>query len=204
MTAKETVQALYAAYATGDPDRIAALLHPDVIWVAPAGNATQVALGFVGTIRRECLDWLLIANRRHLQHVLHEFVDHYNAHRPHRALGLVPPEPQHPPPTAASPQPIAIRSVDTTGSAASSTSTSPPENLADQVNAPHRLALCAKGGVSRIDHETNVPDELRGRIGVSGWLQLTPASVSVSGTCGDESCGSALVALPLFGGLSEA
>jgi len=46
MTAKETVQALYAAYASGDPDRIAALLHPDVVWVAPAGNATQVALGF--------------------------------------------------------------------------------------------------------------------------------------------------------------
>ena len=45
MTAKETVQALYAAYATGDPDRIAASLHPDVIWVAPAGNATQIALG---------------------------------------------------------------------------------------------------------------------------------------------------------------
>jgi uncharacterized protein len=40
----ETVQAIYAAYATGDPDRIAALLHPDVIWVAPAGNATQIAL----------------------------------------------------------------------------------------------------------------------------------------------------------------
>jgi uncharacterized protein len=45
MTAKETVKALYAAYATRDPDRIAALLHPDVIWVAPAGNATQIALG---------------------------------------------------------------------------------------------------------------------------------------------------------------
>jgi hypothetical protein len=46
MTTRETVQALYAAYGTGDPDRIAALLHPDVVWVAPAGNATQVALGF--------------------------------------------------------------------------------------------------------------------------------------------------------------
>ena len=45
VTAKETVQALFAAYATGDPDRIRALLHPDVIWVAPAGNATQIALG---------------------------------------------------------------------------------------------------------------------------------------------------------------
>jgi hypothetical protein len=45
MNAKETVQQLYAAYASGDPERIRALLHPDVVWVAPAGNATQVALG---------------------------------------------------------------------------------------------------------------------------------------------------------------
>jgi uncharacterized protein len=45
MNAKETVQALYAAYASGEEDRIRAVLHPDVIWVAPAGNATQVALG---------------------------------------------------------------------------------------------------------------------------------------------------------------
>ena len=45
MDAKDTVKALYGAYASGDPDRIEALLHPDVVWVAPAGNATQVALG---------------------------------------------------------------------------------------------------------------------------------------------------------------
>lgn len=45
MDPKETVVALYAAYASGDADRIGALLHPDVVWVAPAGNATQVALG---------------------------------------------------------------------------------------------------------------------------------------------------------------
>ena len=45
MTPKETVTALYAAYASGDPQRITALLHEDVVWVAPAGNATQVALG---------------------------------------------------------------------------------------------------------------------------------------------------------------
>jgi putative transposase len=65
---------------------------------APKANA--VAERFVGTIRRECLDWMLIANRRHLQHVLHEFVEHYNGHRPHRALGHAPPKPRHPPPTA--------------------------------------------------------------------------------------------------------
>jgi putative transposase len=56
---------------------------------APKANA--IAERFVGTVRRECLDWLLILNRRHLDHVLRVFVDHYNAHRPHRSLDLAPP-----------------------------------------------------------------------------------------------------------------
>jgi putative transposase len=56
---------------------------------APKANA--IAERFVGTARRECLDWLLILNRRHLEHVLRVFVDHYNAHRPHRSLNLTPP-----------------------------------------------------------------------------------------------------------------
>lgn len=58
---------------------------------APKANA--IAERFVGTVRRECLDWLLILNRRHLEHVLRVFADHYNAHRPHRSLDLVPPAP---------------------------------------------------------------------------------------------------------------
>lgn len=37
--------ALYGAYAAADADRIRDLLHDDVVWTAPAGNATQVALG---------------------------------------------------------------------------------------------------------------------------------------------------------------
>jgi len=45
MNAKDTVLSLYKAYGSGDPAQIAALLHEDVVWVAPAGNATQVALG---------------------------------------------------------------------------------------------------------------------------------------------------------------
>ncbi|MBA2294233.1 MAG: transposase, partial [Actinobacteria bacterium] len=51
---------------------------------APKANA--IAERFVGTVRRECFDWLLIVNRRHLEHVLRVYVDHYNAHRPHRSL----------------------------------------------------------------------------------------------------------------------
>jgi putative transposase len=80
---------------------------------APKANATCER--FVGTVRRECLDWILIANRRHLQHVLREFVDHYNGHRPHRALGLAPPEPRPPAPTHATPPAPAIRRHDRLG-----------------------------------------------------------------------------------------
>ncbi|MDP9308065.1 MAG: integrase core domain-containing protein, partial [Actinomycetota bacterium] len=60
-----------------------------------APNANAFAERWVGTIRRDCLDWLLIARRRQLEHVLRVYVDHYNTHRPHRALGLTPPTPEH-------------------------------------------------------------------------------------------------------------
>jgi putative transposase len=58
---------------------------------APKANA--IAERFVRTVRGECLDWLLILNRRHLERVLRVYVDHYNRERPHRALDLRPPEP---------------------------------------------------------------------------------------------------------------
>jgi transposase InsO family protein len=58
---------------------------------APKANAA--AERFVRTIRSECLDWLLIFNRRHLERVLRVSVNHYNHERPHRALELRPPEP---------------------------------------------------------------------------------------------------------------
>ncbi len=57
---------------------------------APKANA--IAERFVRTVRAECLDWLLVLNRRHLERVLRVFVDHYNGHRPHRALNLTPPD----------------------------------------------------------------------------------------------------------------
>ena len=61
---------------------------------SPKANA--VAERFVPTARSECLDWLLILNRRHLERVLRVFVQHYNGHRPHRALNLTPPDPEQP------------------------------------------------------------------------------------------------------------
>jgi putative transposase len=59
---------------------------------APKANA--FAERFVGTVRRECLDWVLIVSRRQLEHTLRAYVEHYNGHRPHRSLGLVAPEPR--------------------------------------------------------------------------------------------------------------
>lgn len=51
---------------------------------APRANAFIER--WIGTIRRECLDRLLIVNRRHLEHVLPVYIRHYNEHRPHRSL----------------------------------------------------------------------------------------------------------------------
>jgi putative transposase len=59
---------------------------------APKANA--FAERWVGTVRRDCLDRIVIVNRRQLEQVLHVYVDHYNSQRPHRALGLTPPAPE--------------------------------------------------------------------------------------------------------------
>jgi transposase InsO family protein len=56
---------------------------------APRANA--YAERWVATVRREVLDRMLIIECRHLRAVLAEYVDHYNVHRPHRALGQAPP-----------------------------------------------------------------------------------------------------------------
>jgi putative transposase len=56
---------------------------------APRANA--YAERWIGTVRREVLDRMLIFGRLQLQSVLAEYADHYNVHRPHRALGQLPP-----------------------------------------------------------------------------------------------------------------
>jgi putative transposase len=58
---------------------------------APQANA--YAERFVRSVRSECLDWLLILGRRHLEHVLRTYTTHYNRERPHRGLALLPPAP---------------------------------------------------------------------------------------------------------------
>ena len=63
---------------------------------APRANA--YAERWVGTVRREVLDRMLILGCGQLRSVLAEYADHYNGHRPHRALGQAPPLGSGPPP----------------------------------------------------------------------------------------------------------
>jgi putative transposase len=61
---------------------------------SPRANA--IAERWVGSVRRECTDRLLITGERHLLKALSEYERHYNQHRPHRARDRQPPQPWPP------------------------------------------------------------------------------------------------------------
>jgi putative transposase len=82
---------------------------------APSANA--YAERWVRTIRAECLDWLLIVSRGHLEQVLRIYAQHYNRHRPHRALGLQPPSPSAGPALAGKARRAQVRRRDLLGGA---------------------------------------------------------------------------------------
>jgi transposase InsO family protein len=69
-------------------------------------RANAIAERWIGTLRRECLDHLLITGLRHLAVVLEEYVEHYNTHRPHRSLDQKPPAGRTPPPSTATVRPL--------------------------------------------------------------------------------------------------
>src|SRR5450631_3479670 len=58
---------------------------------SPMGNS--ICERVIGTIRRECLDWLIPLSESHLRSVLQSWVRHYNTGRPHMALGPGVPDP---------------------------------------------------------------------------------------------------------------
>ena len=79
-------------------------------------RANAVAERFVGTIRRECLDRVLVLGRRQLELVLTEYFDHYNGHRPRRSLDQAAPLSALPvPPPTAPPNADRLRRSDRLG-----------------------------------------------------------------------------------------
>jgi transposase InsO family protein len=56
---------------------------------APRANA--ICERVIGTLRRELLDRILIVNERHLRRILTDYLHHFNAARPHRALAQLAP-----------------------------------------------------------------------------------------------------------------
>jgi hypothetical protein len=80
---------------------------------SPRANA--VAERFVLTARAECLDWVRVWNRGHLQRVLAAYVEHYNTGRPHRAVNLEVPLPVAGTAPAAMPSARRVERVDVLG-----------------------------------------------------------------------------------------
>jgi putative transposase len=80
-----------------------------------APNANAHIERWVGSVRRECLDRLLIFGRCQLDHVLRVYVRHYNEQRPHRALNLQAPDPRTLPSTRGDPVSAAVRRRDVLG-----------------------------------------------------------------------------------------
>jgi putative transposase len=77
-------------------------------------RANSFAERWVRTVRVECLDWMLLVGRRHLDVILREYVQHYNQHRPHRGLDLGVPLPSDGT-TATRPTPLRVRRRDVLG-----------------------------------------------------------------------------------------
>jgi putative transposase len=95
------------------PRAFDALLETDRIKIirtpVRAPNANAHMERWVGTVRRECLDRLLILGRRQLEHVLRVYITHYNRQRPHRALDLKPPDARIRSPITVVPKPRTLR-----------------------------------------------------------------------------------------------
>src|ERR1700756_890649 len=69
----------------------------EVVKIPPRSpRANAYSERFVLTARTEVTDRMLIFGERHLRSVMAEYARHYNGRRPHRALQLQPPRPDHP------------------------------------------------------------------------------------------------------------
>jgi transposase InsO family protein len=82
-----------AVYGGDFAQRAAALGIETLLAPVRAPRADAVAERVIGTLRRECLDHLIVLSERHLRTVLSELSRYYNGDRPHRSLQLQTPQP---------------------------------------------------------------------------------------------------------------
>jgi putative transposase len=69
-------------------DRTIAAMGPTILKTpARSPHANAFCERVIGTIRRECLDWMIPFNEDHLRRVPQQWVAHYNRGRPHMSLG---------------------------------------------------------------------------------------------------------------------
>ena len=71
---------------------------------APRANATCER--FLGSVRRECLDHVLVLGKGHLRRVLREYVAYFNMARPHQGIGQAVPSTSGPAPPSRPAAPI--------------------------------------------------------------------------------------------------
>ena len=60
-----------------------------------APNLNAICERFTGSLRRECLDHMVIFNERHLHTIIKEYILYFNQARPHQGIGQHPPEPTY-------------------------------------------------------------------------------------------------------------
>jgi putative transposase len=68
--------------------------HVEVLKIpvrAPKANA--ICERFIGSVRRECLDHVIILGERHLRRLVREYVDYFNHARPHQGIDRIPDPP---------------------------------------------------------------------------------------------------------------
>jgi putative transposase len=84
-----------AAKYTAEFDSVLTGAGTEVLKTPPqAPRANAVCERWIGSVRREVTDRMLILNERHLARVLAEYQTHFNTHRPHRSLRQRPPNPK--------------------------------------------------------------------------------------------------------------
>src|SRR5207245_2793401 len=76
----------HAIYGDVFARRVNGLRMSEILIAPRAPRQTPFAVRVIGSIRRECLDHVIVINERHLRRVLRRYLAYYNATRPHQSL----------------------------------------------------------------------------------------------------------------------